>query len=203
MAYLIYGVTLGLGAGISPGPLTALVIAASLRSGLAGGLRVAVAPLLTDLPIVTLALVVTNRLPSGVLRWVGVAGALLVAWLGMELLRSARSAQLPQPGVQQTNPDAELLRGVLVNFANPHPYLFWGTIGAPALLEAWAASPWRAAAFLVGFYSLLVGTKIGLTWGVTRAHGLLTARGYRIALALAGGSMLALAVSLLWQGISG
>jgi len=52
MNYLILGLTLGLSAGITPGPLLTLVITASLRRGWAGGLQVALAPLITDAPII-------------------------------------------------------------------------------------------------------------------------------------------------------
>ncbi len=201
MEYLLAGLTLGLAAGISPGPLMALVVAASLRSGLGGGLRVAVAPLLTDLPIVTLSILVMSRLPEAALRWVGVAGGLVVAWLGVELLRSVRTADLPQADAKASDPGAELLRGVVVNLTNPHPYLFWAAVGAPTVLDAWAKSAWQAIAFLAGFYALLVGTKVALAWGVSQAHGLLSTRAYRIALALSGCAMLVLAGNLLWQGV--
>lgn len=62
-AYLGLGLSMGLSAGISPGPLLALVITASLRSGLKGGLLVALAPLITDAPIIILSVVLANRLP--------------------------------------------------------------------------------------------------------------------------------------------
>jgi threonine/homoserine/homoserine lactone efflux protein len=201
--YLIYGLTLGLGSGISPGPLMALVIAASLRSGLRGGLQVAVAPLLTDVPIVALALLVISRLPDQALRWIGIVGGLVVAWLGIELLRSGRTAELPPSDIGTSQPELELLRGVLVNFTNPHPYLFWISVGAPTVLDAWSKSPWQAAAFVGGFYVLLVGIKMVLAWALSQAQTVLSTRGYRTALVVSGCAMLVLAGNLLWQGIQG
>jgi threonine/homoserine/homoserine lactone efflux protein len=201
--YLIYGLTLGLGSGISPGPLMALVIAASLRSGLRGGLRVAVAPLLTDVPIVTLALLVINQLPDQALQWIGIVGGLVVAWLGIELLRSGRTAELPLSELEASQPELELLRGVVVNLTNPHPYLFWITVGAPTVLEAWSKSPWQAAAFVGGFYALLVGIKIALAWALSQAQAVLPTRGYRAALVASGCAMLILAGNVLWQSIQG
>jgi threonine/homoserine/homoserine lactone efflux protein len=201
--YLIYGLTLGLGSGISPGPLMALVIAASLRSGLRGGLQVAVAPLLTDVPIVALALLVISRLPDQALRWIGIVGGLVVAWLGIELLRSGRTAELPPSEIGTSQPELELLRGVLVNFTNPHPYLFWISVGAPTVLDAWSKSPWQAAAFVGGFYVLLVGIKMVLAWALSQAQTVLSTRGYRTALVVSGCAMLVLAGNLLWQGIQG
>ena len=52
------GGALGLSAGVSPGPLTTLLIGESLRHGRAAGLRIACVPLLSDLPVVLLAVLV-------------------------------------------------------------------------------------------------------------------------------------------------
>ena len=64
MTYLLTGLTLGFAAGISPGPLMTLVITRTLERGLGAGLRVAVAPLLTDLPIIAASLIFFAALPS-------------------------------------------------------------------------------------------------------------------------------------------
>ena len=46
------GMLFGLSAGLAPGPLLALGIAQTLRFGAGQGVRVALAPLITDLPII-------------------------------------------------------------------------------------------------------------------------------------------------------
>jgi threonine/homoserine/homoserine lactone efflux protein len=190
---------MGLSAGISPGPLMTLVVTSSLRSGLAGGMRVAMAPFLTDAPIIALAVLVIDRLPPEVLRWVGVAGGLVVIWLGVEILRSAREAVLPlKPGIAG-DVRRELWRGVVVNALNPHPYLFWATVGGPALVSGWRTSPWHALAFLVSFYALLVGSKVALAWLVSSQAGGLSLTWYRRALLVCGLMMLAMGGWLIWQ----
>jgi len=47
------GLGLGLAAGASPGPLLTLVVSSTLARGFGAGLRVALAPVLTDAPIGT------------------------------------------------------------------------------------------------------------------------------------------------------
>jgi threonine/homoserine/homoserine lactone efflux protein len=198
-AYFVLGMSMGLSAGISPGPLMTLVVTASLRSGLAGGLRVALAPLLTDAPIIAAAVLLLNRLPPAALRWVGIAGGVVVIWLAVEILRSAREATLPgEPGAQ-SDPQRELWRGVLVNALNPHPYLFWATVGGPALVNGWRTSPWHALAFLLSFYALLVGSKMAIAWVVSRQAGGLTTTWYRRALAACGLILLVMGGVLIWQ----
>lgn len=199
LTYVVLGLTTGLSAGVSPGPLLTLVVAASLRSGLAGGLRVALAPFISDLPIVALAVFLVGQLPASALRWVGTAGGLVVLWIGVEILRSARKADLPAETGAGGDPHRELWRGALVNIANPHPYLFWLTVGGPALVRGWAESPWHALAFVAPFYALLVGSKMAVAWLVSRQRGRLSLTGYRRVLALCGVAMLGMAGWLIWQ----
>jgi threonine/homoserine/homoserine lactone efflux protein len=199
LAYLGLGLSMGLSAGISPGPLLTLVITASLRSGLAGGLRVALAPFITDLPIITLAVLVTGNLPPEALRWVGSVGALVVVWLGIETLRAARKAVLPQKEGAPADPQRELWRGVMVNALNPHPYLFWATVGGPALVSGWRTSPWHVLAFLLSFYAMLAGSKIVIAWLVSKQAAGLSLLWYRRVLTGCGVLLLAMGGLLMWQ----
>ncbi len=177
--YLSLGLSMGLNAGISPGPLLALVVTASLRSGMAGGLAVALAPLVTDLPIITLSVLLVGSLPPEAVRWVGTLGGLVIIWMGIEAIRTGRRAVLPSGGELQGEPRRELLRGIAVNVLNPHPYLFWATVGGPTLVSGWRESPLHALAFLAAFYALLVGSKALIAWVVSRQAGVLSPRWYR------------------------
>lgn len=199
LTYFAFGLSMGLSAGISPGPLLALVITASLRSGLPGGVRVALAPVVTDVPIIALAVLLAGYLPPEVLRWVGTVGAAVVLWMGIEALRAARHAELPQVAREQADPRRELWRGVLVNALNPHPYLFWATVGAPTLVNSWRGSPWYTLAFVLAFYILLLGSKIVIAWLVSRQAGGLSVVWYRRVLAVCGVLLFGMAVLLLWQ----
>lgn len=197
MNYLLLGLTLGFGAGISPGPLMALVVTASLRKGLDGGLQVAFAPLITDLPIILLTLFVLDRMPDWTLRALATAGGLVVIYIGVEILRSARTATLAgeTPEVDQVN--SELWRGVLVNALNPNPYIFWMTVGGPTLLAGWRESNIYPLAFLVSFYSLLVGSKIVIAWIIDNRAEALPLAWYRRALVVCGVVMIGLGLALI------
>lgn len=199
LAYLALGLSMGFSAGLSPGPLLTLVVTASLRSGFGGGVRVALSPFVTDLPIILLSVLLSNNLPVAALRWVGTAGGLVVIWLGVEALRASRHALLPSARATQAAPQRELWRGALVNALNPHPYLFWMTVGGPALVSSWRISPWHTLAFIVSFYGLLVGSKIAIAWLVSRQAGSLSVTWYRRILAGCGLLLFAMAALLLWQ----
>jgi threonine/homoserine/homoserine lactone efflux protein len=201
--HILLGLSTGLSAGISPGPLLVLVIAASLRSGVAGGVRVALAPLITDAPIILVTVLVVRNLPPGALRWVGTAGGMVVIWMGLETLRSARREYVSHPVPVEGQLRQEMWRGVVVNALNPHPYVFWATIGGPALVNGWRTSPWYALAFLLPFYLLLVGSKAILAWLVSRKAQALTAIWYRRVLIVCGALVLAMGGFLLWQTWAG
>ena len=166
MPFLLLGASLGLSAGLSPGPLMTLVITTSLRDGFWQGLRVAIAPFLSDLPIILFSLFILKRLPAWSLTVLGVAGSMYVVYLGWETVRGSRHASLEQ--LRASGQAGEkvsrqsLSRGVLVNLLNPHPYIFWATVGGPTLLAALDQGAGYAAAFLVGFYALLVGSKVAI-----------------------------------------
>lgn len=62
--FLTTGAILGLSAGIAPGPLLALVISETLRHGMKAGVKVALAPIISDLPIVALTLYILAKLSA-------------------------------------------------------------------------------------------------------------------------------------------
>jgi threonine/homoserine/homoserine lactone efflux protein len=169
MAYVFLGLSLGLSAGLAPGPLLALVIQRSVQGGLASGLRIAVAPLLTDLPIVVLSFLLVGRLPEAGLDIMLGIGALFVLWLGTNAYRHAGD---DIDTTVSTSARQDFLHGALINFMNPHPYLFWVAVGAPTVVRAWRTEPWLAVVFIVLFYALLIGSKVTLAFVFSRARAL-------------------------------
>jgi threonine/homoserine/homoserine lactone efflux protein len=168
------GLVLGVGGGVAPGPLLTLVVSESLRRGARAGVAVACAPLVTDAPIIGLALMAINRI-AGDPHWLAAlsfAGAAVVAWLGWEAVAHPRP-----PDVEVVSAAPSLWRGVLANLVNPSPWLFWTTVGAASLLRAVTAGWSGVVAFLVAFYVGLVGSKVTIAVVVSRAGSRLTGRG--------------------------
>lgn len=146
---------LGVSGGLSPGPLTALVLSQTLRHGLREGLKVACAPVLTDGPLLVLSACAVGALSGidGVLGVVAFVGAGFLAMLAKE----SWNAQPPSPG-EQSDPRS-VRTAVLTNLVNPHPYVFWVSIGGPLAYEAATTSTSALSGFLVGFFGGLVGSK--------------------------------------------
>ncbi|MEA3334803.1 MAG: LysE family translocator [Chloroflexota bacterium] len=207
MQFLLLGLSLGLSAGLSPGPLMTLVITTSLRDGFWQGFLVAMAPILTDLPIILLSIFVLGRLPDWILPLIGIVGSGYIITLGWETVRDAQHASLRQPGAdaetQGNSSKRSLGQGATVNLLNPHPYLFWATVGGPTLLAAFSQNPLYAVAFLLGFYTLLIGSKIGVAALVASQSHLLTDTWYRRILLALGVLLIGLGLLVAWQTVSG
>ncbi len=194
---LLLGIALGLGAGISPGPLLGLVLTSTLRRGFGAGVRVALVPLPTDAPIVLLSVFVLESLPAMAVRALGVAGGAYVIYLGAGTLRGARTAELS--AARNASSRRDILQGALVKALSPHPWLFWISVGGPLLVNAWGDAPVRGVTFLVGFYGLLVGTKVVVARAATTGRQRMSERWYQRAL-LGAGVLLSVAGALLiWE----
>lgn len=197
MEALLLGLTIGFAAGISPGPLLFLTITSSLRSGTRAGVFVALAPLVTDAMIVGLTLLVLDRLPSWVVAVLGVVGGLFVVLTGMQTVREARAASLSRPAGEDSPGSRQALRrGAVVNLLSPHPWITWATALGPLTVSTWRDDHGSAVALVVGFYLLLIGTKVAVAILVGRTRHRLGDRGYRRALFVAGGLLVAAGVAL-------
>jgi len=192
------GAVFGLAAGLLPGPLLALVLQQTLRHGASEGCKVAAAPLLTDLPIVVLALFTVNRLAGadGALGVMSLVGAGFLAYLAYES-RSTGPAAFALPG----GPPRSLQKGAVFNLLNPHPHLFWFTVGAPIVRQAWATNPMHATGFLVAMYGCLVGSKMLLALLVGRGGAVLTNRFYVLVVRALGFALLVFSLLLLRDGL--
>jgi len=195
---LIAGVVLGLSAGFSPGPLMTFVISQTLRHGIKEGIKVAFAPLITDVPIILIATFVLTRLATfqAVLGLISLVGGLFVLYLAYESFRTSRL----DTNIQDAEPQS-LSKGAIVNALNPHPYLFWLSVGAPMMIKAWAANPLTAVAFVTGFYVCLTGAKICLAVVVGKSRQLLMGRAYGYLMRALGVLLVIFALLLFREGL--
>jgi threonine/homoserine/homoserine lactone efflux protein len=176
---LATGALLGISAGLSPGPMLALVLAQTLRHGSREGCKIALTPLATDAPIILVALALATQLAQlrPLLGVVSVAGAVFVLVLAWESF----GPMCPHAGAP-AEPPRSWFKGVVTNLLNPHPWLFWLTVGAAVLAETMAQGWPVAMSFLFAFYLLLVGSKVGVALLAGRSRNLLAGRSYQVAM---------------------
>lgn len=186
MDVLLLGLGLGLAAGVSPGPLSVLVVTATLRSGLRAGLLTAAVPLLTDALVVALALTVLRQVPDRGLGALGVVGGLVVVAVGVRTVLDARGASVEADRALPDSWRTTLRRAFVVNILSPHPWVAWLTVLGPLAVAAGRTSTLAGVLFVAAFYVAIVGAKAALAVIVAGGRDRLRDAGYRRALGLAG-----------------
>jgi len=170
--FLLTGLFLGITAGISPGPLMALVISETLRKGRIQGIKVSLAPLFTDIPLILLIIFVLKHIKNieflpGIISAVG---SIFLFYLGYKDFKSDNIKL--QTGDMESN---SFKKGVLTNLLNPHPYIFWLFVGVPFMIKG---NSIEKAAFVVSFFSGIVGSKICLTLIVEKSKNFIESKYY-------------------------
>ena len=198
ISFLISGIIFGLVAGISPGPLLALVISETLRHGKKEGILIAMAPLVTDLPIVFISVLILAKLSHFhlILGIISIAGALFVGYLAYESI-TVKPLSL---SIKTVRPQS-LRKGIITNFLSPHPYLFWIAVGAPMALKAYKTNLLSALFFIGGFYFLLVGSKITTALLIDKSRDILKSRGYLYTIKTLGFLLLFIALFFIRDGL--
>lgn len=198
LTFLLSGIVFGLSGGLAPGPLLTLVISETLKHGIRAGIKISLAPLITDLPIILVAVLLLSRLANVhfLLGLISLCGAAFLVYLGFESI-SFRGAELSAVSV---NPQS-LKKGVVANFLNPSPYLFWFSIGAPMVIKAADVSLVAAIFFIAGFYILLVGAKVIVSVLVGKSRQFLKSNRYIYTIRLLGVILLFFALVFLRDGL--
>ncbi len=173
--FLSAGMLLGLAAGFAPGPLLVLVISETLKHNIKAGIKVSIAPLITDVPIILISLLILNRLADfkPILGCISIFGGLFILYLGYKSLKT-RGVALNLSSVSSSS----LKKGVITNALNPHPYIFYMTVGAPIIFKGINQNFLSALSFVGIFLLFLVGSKVVLAMVVERSRAFLKGRVY-------------------------
>ena len=199
LPFLISGILFGLVAGISPGPLLTLVISETIKHNKKEGIFVASAPILTDIPIVLLSVFVLVKLSSFnlVLGTISISGALFIVYLAYESI-TIKGIELNLQKVKAQS----LRKGIITNFLNPHPYLFWIAVGAPTILKGYRVNVLSVVFFILGFYLFLVGSKIMVALIVDKSKSFLKSNTYVYIIRTLGFILLIFSVIFIKDGLS-
>jgi threonine/homoserine/homoserine lactone efflux protein len=198
--YIIQGIGYGFAAAMQPGPFQTYLISQALTKGWQKTLPAALAPLLSDGPIITLCLLVLSQVPLWLERFLYIAGGLFVLYLTYGAYQAWKNfdPNLPSP---ETRTQQSVLKAALVNTLSPGPYIFWSLVTGPILLSGWRETPIHGAGFLASFYTTMILSLTAIICGFGAARQL----GPKINRALLGISTVALfcfALYQLWLGIT-
>ena len=170
--YILQGIGYAFAAGVQPGPLQTYIISQTLLKGWRRNLPAALAPLISDGPIITICLLILSQVPAWLQRFLYVAGGLFVLYLAHGAYRTWRhfDPNLPSP---EAGTQKRILKAALVNLLNPSPYIFWTLVTGPILLTGWRKAPSYGLGFIVGFYATMILSlaAIILVFSTTRQLG--------------------------------
>lgn len=175
VTFFITGIVFGLSGGLTPGPLLTLIISETLRHNIREGIKLSFAPIFSDLPIVLASLYVISKFSEMeiILGIIALLGALYVAYLGYENI-IFKGVEINFAAVKPRS----LRKGIIANFVNPNPYIFWISIGAPTVLKA-AGIHWSAAlTFIAAMYIFMIGAKITVAVLVGKSKRFLSSNVY-------------------------
>jgi threonine/homoserine/homoserine lactone efflux protein len=199
--YIIQGIGYGFAAAVQPGAFQTYLISQTLTKGWKRTLSAALAPLISDGPIIALCLLVLSQIPAWLQRFLYMAGGLFILYLAYGAYRARKNFDSDISSTQ-SGTHQDVRKAGLVNMLNPNPYIYWTLVTGPILLMSWREMPANGVGFLTGFYiSILLSlSAIIIVFGTARQLG------PKVNRALIGISAIALfyfSMYQLWRGITG
>jgi threonine/homoserine/homoserine lactone efflux protein len=198
--YAAQGIGFGFAAAAQPGAFQAFIISQTLQNGWRRTLPAALAPLISDGPIVVLMVVILSQLPGWGRALLYIGGGLFILYLARGAYVAWRRFDEGANAVAGAR-SGSLIKAAMMNLLSPGPYLYWGLVAGPVLVRAWSESPASGVAFVAGFYMAMIATLAGiiLVFGTARRIG---PRVTRAMLAISAIVLAGFGVYQLWLGIS-
>jgi threonine/homoserine/homoserine lactone efflux protein len=161
METIIAALTLGITAGLKPGPLGIYVIHQTLLHGTRSGLLASFAPFASDGPIILGSFLLVNSFKQFdiFITLISVLGALYIAYIAIRIITSNPVTQQP------ASAPSSFITAVKINLLNPAPYLFWSTVGGAYLLQN---DLMDASVFAVLFLATLSTTKFIMAMSIKK-----------------------------------
>lgn len=159
--YLIQGVGYGLAAASQPGPFQTYLISQSVTRGWKRTLPAALAPLVSDGPIILLCLLALSQVPAWMQRFLYIAGGLFILYLAYGTFKTWKNFDLQTTQPESTG-NQSVLKAALMNALSPNPYIYWTLVTGPILIKGWRETPVNGIGFLAGFYLTMVSSLVGI-----------------------------------------
>ncbi|HKY54885.1 MAG TPA: LysE family transporter [Anaerolineales bacterium] len=201
LPYLLQGMIYGFSAAVQPGPFQTYLISQALLKGWKSSLLAALAPLVSDGPIIALCLIVLSQVPQSLERFLYIASGLFILYLAYSSYKSWKNFDTKLPEAE-TRTQQSLWKAALMNMLSPGPYIFWSLVTGPILIRGWREAPLYSVIFMLGFYALMILSLCAIIFLFGSARQL----GPKVNRSLLGISAIALfcfGLYQLWLGIIG
>ena len=175
--FLLSAAGISLSGVMMPGPLTAATIAKGYREQNAG-IFIALGHAVIELPLMALIYFGFAQFFASpdVKRAIGLAGGLMLIFMGLMVLRSMRK----NLGEAADLPYSPLVTGMMLTGANPYFFLWWATIGIALIVTAAQFGIWGLVIFAVVHWSCDLVWEQCVSMSVFRTRHLWTQKVQRI-----------------------
>lgn len=185
MLWIILGIfgssfVIALSGALMPGPLLTYTAAAAAQRGFWAGPKVILGHGILELTLLVLLLIGVGVFLNRPLIIGGIAltGALVLWWLGYDMLTSARQARLVLEG-EASQGIGPVWAGILMSLANPYWFIWWLTLGLGYVLLAWNHGLAGVIAFFSGHILADLGWYSLVALAVAQGKKVISDRGYR------------------------
>ncbi len=188
------GFVFGVAAGLSPGPLMALLISETLKGHKKNGILVSISPIITDIPILFVSLLILDRIKEvqHLISVIYFVGAFVLFYFGY------KNIKLKKLHIE-TDLTGSLKKGVILNILNPYTYLFWFFIGAPYVSNAGVVG---GSLFTIFFFIGITGSMILIAVFTQRLKRFMESRYYIYLLRFIGILFIVFGLVLIKDGLS-
>ncbi len=196
---------------MSPGPISTMAVTEGARRGYRAGPLISVGHAATELVMVgALALGLSQLLQQATVAGVvGVLGGVVLAWMGLDIIKSARDASLSLEPVSEagagTPPGNQRVglvsAGALLSVSNPFWLVWWATVGSANMLRFLEYGLIGLGVFYLSHISLDFGWNSLLASLARSGRHFVSDRVFRGVLTLCGSLLIIFAVYFIVTGI--
>ncbi len=179
---------IGFSGALMPGPMFALVLSGSSKSGFkAGPLTVLGHGILELALVIGLVLGLGSLLQNEtVFKIIGIVGGAVLVYLGIDMIRSIRQAKIDLEKGGKDPGKSLIFHGIIASLSNPYWIMWWATIGMALILSASKYKLWGVIVFFIGHILSDLVWYSSVSFAVDRGRKFLSQKVYKGIIAVCG-----------------
>lgn len=151
-----------------------LMISETIKHGKGNGIKIGLAPLVTDFPILMISVFVLSKLESlnillGIISFFGAAYLVYLA-IGNIMIKKIDT--------KISSKNISVAKGIIANFLNPNPYIFFFSIISPLIIKQMKENILYGPLFVVVFLGVFVVCNTILVLSVHSTKGFFSSKKY-------------------------